>query len=825
MESIQTKPRLVFFQYKYNKNSTEFSLIHKRDHIKCLAEFFELTVINEDCDYQQICDTHEPAVTLFESGLNLASCRRLKIENVGACPDIPKLGLHNADGWCETRAGIFSDMERWGIETFFSISVTAAEHTPEISDNLYIWPNFIDPGTYRDYGHPKIVPVLLTGATSSLYPWRQKIFRRVFERYPTLVCPHRGYYARARVGEVMCGEQYARAINASWFVPACGTVAKEIVRKHFEVPGCKSCLITEKSPALEAAGFVDMENCVFVEEKDVLAKLEYLFQNAAELERITNAGYQLVHSRHTLKERDQIFQWFTLHQNLKGEERIVQTNPFQPLTVVGTGSGRRNIHVISNGSHLQLNHEGDKRLWAGKYEEAERFYLKCSNYVRWMPEPRIRLVLCKLYRGRARLALDLVVAPIEYTLVRYRASDPDPVEWAYFIVCLLCLGKLSEAIKRAEQFPMLCHPELDRVRWVVNVLRDRGKTAIVLRDDGRRRRYSVHRLPARSLTHWIEHLCIMLRACGQRSWADVLMKYVLREDICCERKEARFDANKGVDRNVGATEKKRFKAPHRCFGRKGNVMFLYRRFIADRVRSKIKRRVLRLAGSLEARFGYFLRYDLSQMKNDEFFEAIARITREADIKTAVVIGAAIGEGSTEAFLAGILENEKKPSVFCINGSTRRFAKLEKRFMNHAGIKFYGISCSCAEQFEEKLAKTLKRIKEENERKSFDAVLIDGSELNNHWTINSEVSVELRGVGFIFLDDINTFCNYKNHNRLLKDPNYALVAQNVELRNGYAIFEGRSANIVGSGDPNAECGVYCGETVGASKQVATAVRWR
>ncbi|MDP4361108.1 glycosyltransferase, partial [Escherichia coli] len=77
------------------------------------------------------------------------------------------------------------------------------------------------------------------------------------------------------------------------------------------------------TPALEAAGFTDMQNCVFADEHDILDKLDYLFQNPDELERITNAGYQLVHSRHTLKQRDQIFQWFNLYKNLKSNQKIV----------------------------------------------------------------------------------------------------------------------------------------------------------------------------------------------------------------------------------------------------------------------------------------------------------------------------------------------------------------------------------------------------------------------------------------------------------------------------------------------------------------------
>jgi hypothetical protein len=91
------KPKLVFFQYRYDGNLPEFLLMHKRDHVKCLSEFFDVTVIHEDCDIQYVCETFQPDLTLFESGLSLRNCERPKITNIRACPNVPRLGLHNAD--------------------------------------------------------------------------------------------------------------------------------------------------------------------------------------------------------------------------------------------------------------------------------------------------------------------------------------------------------------------------------------------------------------------------------------------------------------------------------------------------------------------------------------------------------------------------------------------------------------------------------------------------------------------------------------------------------------------------------------------------------
>ncbi len=522
------KPKLVFFQWRYDQGLSKFVVLHRQQHIKCLSEFFEVIVINEDCDYQQICDEFQPDLTLFESGVANSNCYRPVLKNIKAFSEIPKLGLHNGDAWCDARAAFLSDMEHWGIETFFSICTTTAEHIPEIAEQLFVWPNFIDPETYRDYGLPKLIPVLFSGVIDSTYAWRQKIYKIISKRYPSLTCPHLGYVSGSE-WRMMYGEKYARTINASWFMPTCGTVEKEIVRKHFEIPASKSCLITEKTPIIEAAGFADMKNCVFADESDVLDKLDYLFQNLDELEKITDAGYQLVHSRHTLKQRDQIFQWFNLYKNLRSNQTIVQSGPFGSLIIKDKSSEIKSSHIICNGLVIELLKQGDEKLWLGKYNEAEAIYLKCFKHIHWSAEVKLRLTLCKLYKGNSEAALSWILQPIQRTLVSFKAIDPDPVEWAYFIISVLCSGNLNGAIKCAEQFPSLCHPELDRIRWVVKVLKNKGSENVPLGNNSMKRRHTFHQLPNRSFKEWIDQLCIMLEACKQWRFSKKLKNLALLE--------------------------------------------------------------------------------------------------------------------------------------------------------------------------------------------------------------------------------------------------------------------------------------------------------
>lgn len=520
------KPKLVFFQWRY-ESAAKFYALHKLQHIHCLSEFFEVVTINKNCDYQEICDKYQPDITLFESGITTAPCHRL-IKNTSAYPEIPKLGFYNGDPFCGCRSAFLSDMEHWGIETFFTLSIPLAEYMPEIAEKIFVWPNFIDPNIYHDYGESKVIPVFFTGSHSSLYPWRQEIQKIVSQYYPSLISPHLGYEQKT-AARMIYGKQYARTINASCFVPACGTMAKEVVRKHFEIPGCKSCLITERTPALEAAGFVDLENCVFADQTDILDKIDYLFQNREELERISQAGYQLVHSQHTYKQRNQILQWFDLYKMLKPGQRIVQKGPFGELTIVESSSGIKNAHIISNGLDRVLLRQADEKLWAGQYDEAEALYLGCLNYKDYMPEPKLRLAICNLYKGNAKAALHWIVQPLQWTLVNSKALDPDPVEWSYFIITLLCQGKLNEASKRANQFPSLCHPELNCTRWLINILENPRDQIARPNSDLLKCRTSVQQLPHLSFHEWVDNVCTILKTCKQPIFAETLLNAVSLE--------------------------------------------------------------------------------------------------------------------------------------------------------------------------------------------------------------------------------------------------------------------------------------------------------
>jgi hypothetical protein len=78
---------------------------------------------------------------------------------------------------------------------------------------------------------------------------------------------------------------------------------------------------------------------------------------------------------------------------------------------------------------------------------------------------------------------------------------------------------------------------------------------------------------------------------------------------------------------------------------------------------------------------------------------------------------------------------------------------------------------------------------ENGIAQFGMVLIDGSEFTGRAELD-----EVYGAQYILLDDIGTFKNFENYERMRRDPAYHTLASNPALRNGFAVFERGESNL-------------------------------
>ena len=210
-----------------------------------------------------------------------------------------------------------------------------------------------------------------------------------------------------------------------------------------------------------------------------------------------------------------------------------------------------------------------------------------------------------------------------------------------------------------------------------------------------------------------------------------------------------------------------------------------------------------------------------EIKNDAFYHIIYRLAREESVSTILEIGSSSGDGSTEAFVLGMSKNPNHPTLFCMEISKPRFTALKQRYEHLPSVQCYNVSSIPLEDFPQEqdvitfynttptnlnmygcdrvigwlkqdieYVKTanvpqngIELIKAEHNIEHFDMVLIDGSE----FTGMAEFKL-IYGARFILLDDINAFKNYANYQQLVNDPNYKLLEENKQLRNGYAVFK-------------------------------------
>jgi hypothetical protein len=182
---------------------------------------------------------------------------------------------------------------------------------------------------------------------------------------------------------------------------------------------------------------------------------------------------------------------------------------------------------------------------------------------------------------------------------------------------------------------------------------------------------------------------------------------------------------------------------------------------------------------------------MSEMRNDEFFHTIQKLIQEEEIKTALIVGAVNGEGSTEAFLAGASANRNKPLVLCVESSRPRLLHIKTKCHDSPAVRWYRLPSSKT-SVTDHVARAVRAAKAVNENSFFDAVLIRDSPIRKQLGTGDTLAKEWTEAKCVILDGIHSRDNCEEYQRLIKDTRYLLVAANPGLRNGYGIFKKRDS---------------------------------
>lgn len=165
-------------------------------------------------------------------------------------------------------------------------------------------PNAFNPNIMNDYGQDKIWDITLTGKFSNYNDRRMvdDILKRMNSR---------GQLKYLQVGRTKTQGDYAKILNSGKISFNSMQNTNELYYKDyfigtafakiFEIPACKSCLISKKFGDADYLGFKDGVNSIlYQEDKEFVPKLMYYLQHKDELEKITEEGYKLVHENYTL---------------------------------------------------------------------------------------------------------------------------------------------------------------------------------------------------------------------------------------------------------------------------------------------------------------------------------------------------------------------------------------------------------------------------------------------------------------------------------------------------------------------------------------------
>lgn len=503
------KKKLLFFRWRFTNQSAPFVLANKRLTEHGLEPFFDVVSTDADCDLGEMAELHRPDLIMFESGSPTLPFRRPKVTNLKACPHIPRIGLLESDPHSGCRSVFAADMERLGIETFFTRTTSMGDYFPDIAGRLFLWPWHLDDRVYSDRGLDKNIAVVLTGACSPPYPWRMKLFPLLTERWPTLRTVHGGYL-RQQAAAMPWGEEYSRLLCAAFFSASCGGAWRVLVKKHLEIPGSGCCLIAEDMPVLRAAGFSDMENCILGDERDIPGKIEALLQEPERLREITRAGTDLVLARHRNAHRPQIRQWLDLR--LGGVEKMEQDGPFGDV-VPALGPSRATPHLENFCTDRALLREASRLLGRGRHREAAVLFQKVLEMAWHMSEANLGMAICELSLGRGVEARNRLRIPLKWSMKQYRCHAPDPAEWAWMIVTQLCRGRGKAARHMAGKYPHMRHEELRRARALVSALSG-GAYAPEGEQKGRRPA-SIHASAFPGDAAWFAAVAGMLQLCGR----------------------------------------------------------------------------------------------------------------------------------------------------------------------------------------------------------------------------------------------------------------------------------------------------------------------
>ena len=160
-----------------------------------------------------------------------------------------------------------------------------------------IWlPHSVNINNFKDYGLRKEYGVLSTGLLANIYKTRSAVADSLKDRE---------YFKRIERPLDYKKEQwpiqdgYSKELNKAWMSVCCSSILQYPVMKFFEIPASGSILYSDYLPELKELGFVPDKNMIQVNLNNIQGQVETLLKDEKRMQKVSAAGFKLIHDRHT----------------------------------------------------------------------------------------------------------------------------------------------------------------------------------------------------------------------------------------------------------------------------------------------------------------------------------------------------------------------------------------------------------------------------------------------------------------------------------------------------------------------------------------------
>ncbi|MFA4994589.1 MAG: glycosyltransferase [Bdellovibrionales bacterium] len=448
----------LFVRNKFGTQLPDWLLHFQDEIVGVLSQDLDITVIDEDFDYGEICDKHNPDFVIFDS----PGCHRsvpLTIKNSSARPDIPRIGFFNQDPHDTSRVMYLRMMDELKIERFFSIwGAATMRQSPELMGRVFIAPLYFDGEMFKDYGLEKNIPVSVFGwgVGPDFYAWRAAVVPQIINYFPTLVYTHPGYgETTERYRFPINGVDYAKMLNRSHFSLTDTTRLDYLVRKHLEIPACGAVLVTPATADVFYYGFRDMENCIMGSGIELFQKIASVANDPNLYETIRKNGQNLVRDRFVREKWHFIRDWFECHRSLRPGETVQQQGVFGSFVAVSGGEEKPAVAcepLQDSEFSLNMKTAWQKILVGESLDEAEAMLNGMLTWLGHLAEPYMLLGVIALLRGHPTKAKEHFLRPFQIRHVRERGNtclDPEEIAWLSMTGVLMVDREFTQQMRSA----------------------------------------------------------------------------------------------------------------------------------------------------------------------------------------------------------------------------------------------------------------------------------------------------------------------------------------------------------------------------------------